>query len=98
MNLLLSLLDGENQQVVSAMRSNGIFYGLYFKALKREYRNPYVVAHLKLTVILDLPQISIGDSKGLLKFHPQLQDTITWLCSIGYIFSLKTTENVSEQK
>ena len=59
MNLLLSLLDGENQKVVSAMRSNGIFYALYFKALKREYGNPYVVAHLKLRVILYLPQISI---------------------------------------
>ena len=95
MSMLLSLLDGEAKQIVLSIGSNGIFYASCLKALKQEFGNPYVVAHLKLREILDRPQISIDDYKGLRKFHQHLEGAITWLCSMGYISSLKATENVS---
>lgn len=48
MNLLLSLLDSEASEIVSAIGINGIFFAFCLKLLKWEFRNPYEVAHLKL--------------------------------------------------
>ena len=96
MNLLLNLLNGGTKHVVSTIGNNRIFYGSCLKVLKWSFEISYVVAHLKLRVILYLPQISIDGSNGLRKLNQQLEGTITWLCSIGYIPSLELTENVSK--
>ena len=96
MNLLLSLLDNEAKNLVTAIGKNGIFYASALKSLKKEFGNPYAVAHLKLKEILDLPQISIDDSKGLRHFHQQVKGAVTWLTSMGYTSSLKSTENVTK--
>lgn len=47
-NLLLSLLDSEASEIVSAIGSNGVFFASCLKLLKWEFRNPYEVAYLKL--------------------------------------------------
>lgn len=50
-------------------------------------------AHLKLKEIFDRPQIPIDDSEGLRHFHQQINGVVTWLSTMGYISSLKSTEN-----
>ena len=50
-------------------------------------------AHLKLKEIFDRPQIPIDDSEGPRHFHQQIKVVVTWLSSMGYISSLKSTEN-----
>ena len=96
MERLLSVLDGEAKRVVTAIGRNGMFYATALKTLKREFGNSYAVSHLKLKEVLNLPQISEDDSKGLRHFHQQIKGVVTWLNSMGYSASLKATESVTK--
>ena len=73
----LSAPDGEAKLVVSTIGRNGIFYASALKPLKKEFGNPYTVAHWKFKAVLNQDQISP-------------EDTVTWLASMGYTSSIKS--------
>ena len=49
---------------------------------------------MKLKNIRELPSIFPDDNKGLRNFHQQLKGSVTYLNSVGYVSSLKSTDNV----
>ena len=51
---------------------------------------------MKLKSILELPSISPDGNKGLRHFHQPLNWAATWLNSVGYVSSLKSTDNVTK--
>ncbi|XP_066916601.1 uncharacterized protein [Clytia hemisphaerica] len=83
MERLLSVLDGPARSSIESIGTNSIFYATALKALKRDYGNPYVIAHLKLKEMFDRPQITITDHEGLRNFYQQLKTAMAWFESIG---------------
>ena len=96
MDQLIKLLDGDAKRVICVIGRNGIFYASAMKAIKSEFVNPYTVSHLKPENILELPSISPDDNNGLRHFHQVLKGAVTWLNSMGYASSLKSTDNVTK--
>ena len=68
---LMNSLDGEAKKSVKTVGTNGYFYATVLKVLKRDFGNPLVVSHLKLTKLFDQKQINIEDKLGLCSFHQQ---------------------------
>ena len=77
MECLLSVLDGDAKQMVSAIGRNGLFYAIALEAFKKEFGNPYAASFLKLKAVLDQSQIQTDGQKGLMQFHQQLKTVIT---------------------
>ena len=90
MDRLISLLDGEAKRVICAIGKNGVFYALLWRPLKENLRI-YILYHI---CILELPSISPDNNKGLRHFHQPLNWAATWLNSVGYVSSLRSTDNV----
>ena len=95
MERLLSVLDGPARSSIESIGTNSIFYATALKSLKRDYGNPYVIAHLKLKEMFDRPQININDNEGLRNFYQQLKTAIAWFESIGNS-SYNNPENVAK--
>ena len=53
MERLISVFRGEAKRSVESIERNGIFYSTTLKCLKREFRNPKIVTHLKLKLLFD---------------------------------------------
>ena len=96
MDRLISLLDKEARRVICAIGRNGAFYSSALKTLKREFGNTYVVSQLKFSKIMQLPSISPSDNKGLRYFHQQLKEGSTYLNSMRYVSSLKSTDKATK--
>ena len=96
MERLLSVLDGEAKRSIQSIGSNGIFYAIALKTLKRDFGNPVVVAQSKLKSVLDLPQLPSNDRTSLRRYHQQLKSTITWLKSMGYNTAIYYLENLTK--
>ena len=54
---LLSTLDGVAKRTVYTIGCNKIFYATTLKTLKRDFGNPLIVAHSRLSSVFDKPQI-----------------------------------------
>ena len=67
---LLSTLDGEAKRTVDAIGCNKIFYATALKTLKRDFGNPLIVAHSRLS---------------LRQFYQQLKCNNSWLLSTAKI-------------
>ena len=93
---LTGVLDGEAKRVMAAIDSNGIFYATALKTLKKNFGDPLLVAHLKIKVVFDRPQIKPNDKIGLRNFHQHLKICNSWLCSIGYEASSLSSENIAK--
>ena len=89
---LISALDREAKRVIAAIGSNGIFYATILKALKKNFGEPLLVAHLKIKAVLDRSQIKTNDRIGVRNFHQHLKICNSWLCSIGYEALLVSSE------
>ena len=61
MERLLSVLDGETKRSVESISISGIFYATALKAVKRDFGNPIVMAHLKMKHLFKQPQIQNND-------------------------------------
>ena len=55
-----------------------------------------VVTHLKFKSAFDKPQIKSGDRNALKGFQQSLKYVITWLETMGYSFSLNSTEHLTK--
>ena len=55
-----------------------------------------VVTHLKLKSVFDKPQIRSGERIALREFQQSLKCVITWLETMGYSFSLTSTEHLTK--
>ena len=93
---LTGVLDGEAKRVMAAIDSNGIFYATALKTLKKNFGDPLLVAHLKIKVVFDRPQIKPNDKIGLRNFHQHLKICNSWLCSSGYEASSLSSENIAK--
>ena len=99
MDRLLSVLDGDAKRPIQSIGSSGIFYATSLKALKRDYRNPIIVSHLRVKSIFEFPPIKSNDRIALLNFQQKLKITITWLKSMKCAFievSIKSNENLAK--
>ena len=96
MDRLMSVLEGDAKRSVESIGSNGLFYAIALKTLKRDFGNPIFVSHLKLKSVLDLPQITSSDRTAIRRYHQQLKVTITWLQSMGYETPIKSSENLTK--
>ena len=52
------------------------------KTLKNYFGNSTVASFSKLKSVLDLPQITNENGRGLRAFHQQLKSIIVWLSSV----------------
>ena len=95
MERLLSMLRGEAKRSVESIGRNSIFYATTLKCLKREFRNPNVVTHLKSKSLFDQPQIKAADCASLKLYHQKLKCTNTWLVSMGYTSTLTSIKNIT---
>ena len=66
---LLSTLDGEAKRTVDTIACSKIFYANALKTLKRDFGNPLIVAHSRLSSVIDKPQIKASDKISLRQFH-----------------------------
>ena len=66
---LLSTLDGEAKRTVDAIAGSKIFYATALKTLKRDFGKPLIVAHSRLSSVIDKPQIKASDKISLRHFH-----------------------------
>ena len=66
---LLSTWDGETKRTVDAIGCNKIFYATTLKTLKRDFRNPLLVAHSRLNSVFDKQQIKANDKISLCQFR-----------------------------
>ena len=73
-----------------------IFCVAALNALKRDYRNPIIVSHLRLKSLFEFPQIKSNDRTTLWNFHQKLKTTITWLKSIGYEVPINSNKNLAK--
>ena len=93
---LLDVLRGDAKRSVDSIGRNGVFYATALKCLKREFRNPNVVTHIKLKQLFDQPQIKASDRTSLKLYHQKLKCTNTWFVSMGYHSTLSSIENVTK--
>ena len=93
---LISALDGEAKRTVEAIGCNKIFYATALKTLKRDFGNPLIVAHSRLSSVFDNPQIKAYDKIGLRQFHQQLKCNNSWLLSMGYKSPIFSSENLTK--
>ncbi|XP_057308267.1 uncharacterized protein LOC130646140 [Hydractinia symbiolongicarpus] len=77
MERLSSVLDEEAKKAINSVGTRRIFYATTLKTLKRNFGNAIVVSHLKLSTLLELPQINANDRMALRRFHQQLKSTNT---------------------
>ena len=54
------------------------------------------MSYYKLKILFDLLPLSANDYIGLRCYHQQLNGTLAWLQSMGYISAIKSTENVTK--
>ena len=73
-----------------------MFYTSALKSFKRDFGDPLVVTHLKLKSVFDKPQIKSEDRIALREFRQSLKCVITWLETMGYSFSLNSTEHLTK--
>ena len=93
---LLSTLDGEVKRTVDAIGCNKIFYATALKTLKRDFGNPLIVAHSRLSSVFDKPQIKASDIISLRQFRQQLKCNNSWLLSMGYKSPIFSMENLTK--
>ena len=77
MDKLMSVLEGDAKKSIESVGTNGIFYAIALKYLKRRFGNPIVVSHLKLKSVLNLPQIPSFDRTVIRRYHQQIKSTNT---------------------
>ena len=96
MTRLLSVLHGDVKKAVFSIENNGIFYATALKTLKRDFGNPLLVSHKRLSQLFNRKPISSNDKLSLRQFHQELKQNSTWLLSIGYETPLLSYENLSK--
>ena len=93
---LISVSEGNMKKAICSIGTQSTFYATALKTLKRDFRNPVVVAHLKIKSLFDAPQIYANDRVGLRQFHQQLKCCLTWFKSMGYSAAIESTENLTK--
>ena len=73
MTRLLSVLDGDDKKAIFSIGSNGIFYATALKTLKRDFGNPLLVAHKRLSQLFNRKPINSKDKVSLWQFHQELK-------------------------
>ena len=58
--------------------------GPYHERVKCDFRNLFLVSHVKLRLFFDQPQIKNADRISLHQFHQQLRINNSWILSMGY--------------
>ena len=74
MTYLISAVDSEARTAIEAA---GLFYASTLKALKHEFGNTLLVAHLHLKSVLDQLQIKPNDYAALREFHQHIKLNLT---------------------
>ena len=62
-------LDEEEKRTVEAIGCNKTFYATTLKILERDFNSPLIVAHSRLSSVLDKRQIKVNDKISLNQFH-----------------------------
>ena len=96
MERLISVLEGDAKKAICSIGTQSLFYATALKTLKRDFGNAVVVAHCKIKLLFDAPQIYANDRFGLRQFHQQLKCCITWFQSMGYSAAIESTENLTK--
>ena len=92
---LLSTLDGEAKRTVEAIGCK-IFYATALKTLKRDFGNPVIVAHSRLSFIFDKPQIKANDKISLRQIHQQIKSNNLRLLCMRYTSPIFSSENLTK--
>ena len=66
------------------------------KTLKRDFGNPLIVAHSRLSSVFDKPQIKANYRISLHQFHQQLKCNNSFLLSIGLKSPIFSSENLTK--
>ena len=96
MERLLGVLKGEAKNSIISIGTNRLFNTSALKSLKRDVGDPLVVTHLKLKSVFDKPQIKSLYRTALREFQQSLKCVITRLETMGYSFSLNSTEHLTK--
>ena len=86
----------EAKNYIISIGTNRLFYTSALKSFKRDFGDPLVVTHLKLKSVFDKPQIKSLCRTALREFQQSLKCVITWLETMGYSFSLTSTEHLTK--
>ena len=81
---------------ICSIGNNRLFYATSLKILKREFGNPLVVTNIKMSALLDRPQILANNKISLRSFHHQLKYTNTWLSKMGYTSCIQSSEYLTK--
>ena len=73
----ISAVEGEARRAIEAVGTSGLFYASALEALKQEFGNTLLVAHLRLKSVLDKPQMKSNDCATLREFHQQIKLNLT---------------------
>ena len=87
---------GDAKKSICSIGNNRLFYATSLKILKREFGNPLVVTNIKMSALLDRPQISGNDKISLRSFHHHLKYTNTWLSKMGYTSCIQSSEYLTK--
>ena len=68
-NARMIRLDEEEKRTVEAIGCNKTFYATTLKILERDFNSPSIVAHGRLSSVLDKRQIKVNDKISLSQFH-----------------------------
>ena len=68
-NARMIRLDEEEKGTVEAIGCNKTFYATTLKILERDFNSPLIVAHSRLSSVLDKRQIKVNDKISLNQFH-----------------------------
>ena len=88
------MLKGEVKRPVKEIGTNGNFYPIALKLLKREFGSPLAVCHLKMKELFEKPPIKGNDRTSLGQCYQLVKCNSTWLLSMGYHHALKSIETI----
>ena len=96
MERLISVLEGDTKKSKCSIENNRLFYATSLKILERQFGNPLVATNIKMSALLDQPQISGNDKVSPRSFHHQLKYTNTWLSKMGYTSCIQSSEYLTK--